>query len=337
MVVENFKRLTVTLTVLTMVLSCSLVAVSPARGAEKAIEVETGLYYTVKTGDTLWDIAEHFYGTPAAWPEVWRQNPQIANPHRLKPGTKIRIFGETRTQKIPVAETAAEEKKAHEPPYFLYNSIDSVGLVRKEPITSQGKIFSVRFSAINSKSCIAQDDIVYIKPAADIQMTPGDSFYVYRKLKPVYNVKGTNFGPQYYVTGIAEVVGMEPGYIVARIVRSFRTISVNDLILPFRPRSRKISITESTPGIDGHLMKNEEGTINFGEGAVAFIDRGSLDQVKVGQIYTVYMEKAFPEATVRTRLGSLLVLHTEKQTSTVLIVQSQKSLRAGVKIRTPLQ
>jgi len=119
MLVKRFKKLAVALTFVTIMLSCPLAAPA-AQGTEKSVEFETGLYYTIREGDTLWDIAEHFYGTPAAWPEVWRQNPHIANPHRLKPGTRIRIFGETRVQQIAVA--TAEKEKAPEPPYFLYNS-----------------------------------------------------------------------------------------------------------------------------------------------------------------------------------------------------------------------
>lgn len=334
MLVKYFKRLAVALTAVTIFLGCPP-AVPSAQASGSSVEFETGLYYTIKPGDTLWDIAQKFYGTPAAWPEVWRQNPQIANPHRLTPGTKIRIFGETRTQKIPPAATA-QEAKTPEPPYFVYNSIDSVGLVRKDPITSQGKIFAVRFATLNGKNSIAQDDIVYIKPASGVTMTPGDSFYVYRKLKPVYSPDGVNLGLQYYVTGVAEIVSIEKDYVAARIIRSFRTISVDDLLLPFNPRSRKILISESSPGIEGYLLKSEEGKLNFGEGDTAFIDKGRLDNIKVGQIYTIYAQKTFPEATVRFDLGSLLVLHTEKHTATVLVVQSRKSLRAGARIRTPL-
>ena len=88
--------------------------------------------------------------------------------------------------------------------------------------------------------------------------------------------------------------------------------------------------------MDGYLLKSEEGALNFGEGNVAFIDRGRLDQIRVGQIYTVYQMKSFPEATVKMRLGSLLVLHTEKHTATVLIVQSEKPMQADVRFGTPL-
>ncbi len=334
MLVKKIQSIAVALTVITLMLSCPP-TVPPAGASGQTVEFESGIYYTIKQGDTLWDIAQKFYGTPAAWPEVWRQNPQIANPHRLKPGTRIRIFGETRVQKIPET-TSTQEAKAAEPPFFVYNSIDSVGLVRKDPVTSRGKIFAVRFGPINGKTTIGQDDLVYIKPAKGVSMTPGDTFYVYRKLKPVYNPDGVNFGPQYYVTGIAEIVTLEKDYVVARIVRSFRTISVDDLLLPYKPRSRRIVLTDSSPGIEGYLLNCEEGKLNFGAGDTAFIDKGRLDNIKVGQVYTVYMEKAFPEATVRANLGSLLVLHTEKHTATVLIVKSKDPLHSGVKIATPL-
>src|SRR5688500_13461917 len=59
-------------------------ASAPAQTAQ-LIRPDAPMNYTVKRGDTLWDIAAVFLKDPWFWPEIWQINPQVENPHLIYP------------------------------------------------------------------------------------------------------------------------------------------------------------------------------------------------------------------------------------------------------------
>jgi hypothetical protein len=76
------------------------------------VKLESGLYYTIVKGDTLWDLSEHFYDSPWVWPNLWEQNQEvpIPNPHWIYPGQQVRVFSREELQRMaaPVKEPEPE-------------------------------------------------------------------------------------------------------------------------------------------------------------------------------------------------------------------------------------
>ena len=68
-------------------------ASSPPAGETRAIRVKQNhpKQYTVKKGDTLWDISSMFLQDPWYWPEIWQKNPQVKNPHLIYPGDVLTL------------------------------------------------------------------------------------------------------------------------------------------------------------------------------------------------------------------------------------------------------
>ncbi len=88
--------------------------------------------YTVRPGDTLWDLSGRFLNNPWYWPKVWSFNPDITNPHWIEPGNVLKFYpsqeeSPTRVEPVETAggggpatgPTAADEPTDVEEPHEL--------------------------------------------------------------------------------------------------------------------------------------------------------------------------------------------------------------------------
>jgi LysM domain len=323
------------------------------------VESEAGFYYTIQKGDTLWDLSQHFNNSPWLWPELWEENDQISNPHWIFPGERIRLYKKSGSQAI--TETTPSQPVAVEPvpvpvpvpsltgqeaagPFFVYSSIDRVGFIRSPPVSPSGSIFEVQ----GRKVLISEGDMVYIRPSdnsARGTLIPGSRHTVFRTMNPT-DERNSNetIGTQHYILGIVEVTKKEPDIVIAKVLKSFRPIQVEDQVMAYSPRHARIELKPSTPGIDGQIIISEDHTTLTGDFTLAFIDKGRSDNIDVGQQYSIYntQKTVLGKREIETKqlppvdIGTLLVLHTEQTTSTVIITKAVKNIAPGERFRTPI-
>lgn len=60
-------------------------------GVGKCAPLERYLIHTVREGETMSTIAQKYFNDYTLWEEIWKVNPKIANPHRLKKGVRLII------------------------------------------------------------------------------------------------------------------------------------------------------------------------------------------------------------------------------------------------------
>ncbi|MDH3202023.1 MAG: LysM peptidoglycan-binding domain-containing protein [Myxococcales bacterium] len=158
--------------------------VGPEDAQEKvSVPANTPEIYTVREGDTLWDITEQFYGDPYRWPQVWSYNPDITNPHWIYPGAKVRLRptgGIIET--APRGFSFAQSRLKGDSPVYM----SEYGFLDSDALQEAGYIIA----ANEEHMMMADTDQVYVRLKEGATPRIGGIYTVYRKMEEYERAEG---------------------------------------------------------------------------------------------------------------------------------------------------
>lgn len=281
--------------------------------------------YTVREGDTLWDIAATFLKDPWYWPEVWYVNPQVENPHLIYPGdvlALVTIDGQQRITNVrastyrlsPQARITPIDESIASIPYETIAAFLSRGLVlEKSEVDDLAYILSIR----DDRMMAAAGNDVYVR-GGDAAATGTRYSVVHVSDALVDPDDGRTVGYQgIYVGEGALTRGGDPATVSLtdtsrEALRGDRLIPENiNVPLNFFPKAPDYDI-------DGRIISVVDGVTLIGQYQVVVTNRGSSDGLAPGDVLTVFQTGD----VVRDRYASGSFL-------------SKSSLSRGEKIRLP--
>lgn len=328
------------------------------------IKTDAPQTYVVKKGDTLWDISNLFLDQPWLWPELWRNNTQIENPHLIYPGDVLRL---RYVDGQPVMEIVRDKPR-------ISLSPESVNKVKPSPIgVLPWKVLGPYFkndSIIDleaydalpqllgnnegTTTFVAKDFILSHKPVdADTNYT------IIRKGKLLEDTEGNVIG--YQVKNVGEVELMQAGsnkQQIVRVVKSNREARQGDKLRPVEVFDNNDLVLQASTDQMGRIIANIEDRSLIGKRDVVVISLGASD-VEPGTVMGIYAQgptildgdKAqykLGQSAVKElfstsdqveqpafKIGELVVFKTFENASYAWITQADKHMQGGEYLGKP--
>lgn len=306
--------------------------------------------YTVKRGDTLWDISDHFLRDPWLWPEIWYVNPQIANPHLIYPGDVIKMVyldGKPRLT-LERSRTVKLSPQVKELPHA--EAIDAIPL-----------------DAINnflSRNRVLQEDelegLPYVVAGSERRLLTGegDDFYARGEFGDINAYNLYRIGDPYKDPQTGEVLGIRAKDVGAAklkrvsedvatmgATRSEEEIRIGDRLLPHEERRIDSIFYPSAPEqqVDGEIMAVEGGLSQVGRLDVVALNLGTREGLEVGNVLAIHKRGEIVKDRVEggriklpdERAGLLMIFRTFEKMSYGLVLEADRPLAVKDLVKTP--
>lgn len=249
--------------------------------------------YTVQKGDTLWDISGRFLTHPWQWPEIWHDNPQIADPHWIYPGDVLTldyVDGKPRLRVVdrnvklsPSIREATHAEVIHAIP------LDAIHQFLTRPrVLSEAEL----------------DHAAYIVGSQDEHLAFGSGFRVYvRNLGEPNTAKFSVFrkGGEYRDPDTKVLLGYEAEHVgdalvekfgdpaTVKVVSSSKEVVKGDRLLAQTEDQYPEFIPHAPAGpIDAKIISAMGGISQVAQHQVVVLNRGTKDGLEPGHVLAIF-------------------------------------------------
>jgi hypothetical protein len=342
---------------------------STPQAVAASVKVNHPRQYVVQKGDTLWDIASLFLKDPWYWPEIWHQNPQVANPHLIYPGdilTLIYVDGQPRIvvgKRGQAAPTGTVSDDSGPLPVVKLSPS-----IRTEAI--EASIDTIPGDAIRQfltkPRVVTRDELKnapYILGSDDAHLILGEGNQVYirgeiDKERVRYTV--VREGAELIDPDTDEVLGYEAIYAGEILISSYgdpavgeltfteREVLYGDRLLPTDKSKIDNLYFPRLPDrdIEGRIVHLSDALFGIAKLQVAVVNKGNRDGLESGNLLAVYSKgKTVHDHYSRgkkvdldlpdVRSGLMMVFRTFDNVSYALVLESTRVIHNKDIVRTP--
>jgi hypothetical protein len=302
-------------------------------------------WYTVRRGDTLWDVTGRFYGNPWEWPRVWSYNPEVTNPHWIYPLDQLRLLppGTAPAAVDTPAPIARQRRRLPEGTVFLRQE----GYLDREALAQAGVIVG----SPQDHMLLSPFDSVYVEFEEGLHAEPSGEYTVFREI-PTQERESGEEGALVRIFGTVRIESYDPHRRTARatIIEGLDPIERGYRIAPM-PRQFDLVPPEVA---DRDLETRVTATLRprqlIGDRQIVFIPVGRDDGVRLGHRFFIVRAgdrwrdelPAAPGALGATEeappqpeeypaeiVGEGRVVHVRPGTATLMVTRSVSEVQIG--------
>ncbi len=305
---------------------------------------EKGRIYTIKKGDTLWDLSKRFIDDPYYWPNVWAKNPGITNPHLIYPGQKIRIldgkleiipaYGEAENKTSDAVEAAPVTPGENNELVQISMPDSGLGFILTDE-TPLGLVVD----AVDNRVLLTKNDLVFVKMNDLSGVTVGDTYGLFERGSLVkHPVSKEPIGTMMFNVGYLQVTEINGATVTAKIIGSYREITRGAELYEYAPPQQEIILERATVNPSAVVIAGRDAKTTISTADIFFINAGSDDGLKSGNLFYLSRPRQVSKEFLKQAgnmdlpdevLGAAVVLETKAKTASAVIIKSVKETVIG--------